>query len=151
MLNNTLMPEKEALSNNPSTEELTGNVKRAKTELTSNTGMRNATIRISRINNIKSDNDKLGLKVGDTFIIEKTDVIATIEKWLKEKSFDYFLIEHNEDDNNIHFHVVIVFKKKNSAQFKTVKNKFDTEAYAVLLGDEEMRHTFYEKLFCFIT
>lgn len=124
MLNNTSLPEKEALSNNPSTEELTGNVKRAKTELTSNTGMRNATIRISRINNIKSDNDKLGLKVGDTFIIEKTDVIATIEKWLKEKSFDYFLIEHNEDDNNIHFHVVIVFKKKNSAQFKTVKNKF---------------------------
>lgn len=34
--------------------------------------------------------------------------------------------------------------------FKTVKNKFDTEAYAVLLGDEEMRHTFYEKLSKFL-
>ncbi|WP_313384449.1 HsdR family type I site-specific deoxyribonuclease [Chishuiella sp.] len=34
--------------------------------------------------------------------------------------------------------------------FKTVKNKFDTEAYAVLLGDEEIRHTFYEKLSKFL-
>ena len=34
--------------------------------------------------------------------------------------------------------------------FKTIKNKYDAEAYAVLLGDEEQRHTFYEKLSKFL-
>jgi len=30
--------------------------------------------------------------------------------------------------------------------FSSIKNKYDTEAYAVHLGDEEQRHLFYEKL-----
>ena len=34
--------------------------------------------------------------------------------------------------------------------FKVIKNKYDSEAYAVLLGDEEQRHLFYEKLSMFI-
>lgn len=34
--------------------------------------------------------------------------------------------------------------------FKTVKAKLDPEAYAKLLGDEEQRHTFYEKLSKFL-
>lgn len=34
--------------------------------------------------------------------------------------------------------------------FSVIKNKYDTEAYAVHLGDEEQRHLFYEKLSKFI-
>src|SRR5690606_23531362 len=34
--------------------------------------------------------------------------------------------------------------------FKSIKNKYDTEAYAVHLGDEEQRHLFYEKLSLFL-
>ncbi len=34
--------------------------------------------------------------------------------------------------------------------FSAIKNKYDTEAYAVHLGDEEQRHLFYEKLSKFI-
>ncbi len=124
MAKNSQTPKKGALISSPSTVEPTVSIKVAKTELTSNTYMRNVNMRISRINHIKSDNESLGLKVGDIYTIEKSDVIATLEKWLKEKPFDYFLIEHDEDKSNIHYHLVIVFKNKNSAMFKTVKNKF---------------------------
>lgn len=34
--------------------------------------------------------------------------------------------------------------------FSSVKNKYDAEAYAVCLGDEEQRHLFYEKLSKFL-
>jgi len=34
--------------------------------------------------------------------------------------------------------------------FKTIKNKYDAEAYAELLSDESIRHPFYEKLLAFI-
>lgn len=34
--------------------------------------------------------------------------------------------------------------------FSSIKNKYDTEAYAVYLGDEEQRHLFYEKLSKFV-
>jgi type I restriction enzyme, R subunit len=34
--------------------------------------------------------------------------------------------------------------------FKSIKNKFDAEAYALLLKDESIRHTFYDKLSAFV-
>lgn len=34
--------------------------------------------------------------------------------------------------------------------FKTIKNKYDPEAYSELLSDESIRHSFYEKLSAFI-
>ena len=34
--------------------------------------------------------------------------------------------------------------------FKTIKNKYDAEAYSELLSDESIRHTFYEKLSVFV-
>ena len=34
--------------------------------------------------------------------------------------------------------------------FKTIKNKYDAEAYSELLSDESIRHTFYEKLSAFV-
>lgn len=34
--------------------------------------------------------------------------------------------------------------------FKDIKNKYDTEAYAVALGAEDMRHDFYDKLSAFL-
>ena len=117
---------KEALNKNPSVSEDGIIIRPPKklSDLTPEKGMRNANIRISRVNKIKTDNEKLGLKAGDTYIIEKNDIIAVLEEWRKHKPFDYFLIEHNEDKENIHYHLVIVFHKGNSAQFKTIKNKF---------------------------
>lgn len=34
--------------------------------------------------------------------------------------------------------------------FKTIKNKYDAEAYSELLSDESIRHSFYEKLSAFV-
>ena len=34
--------------------------------------------------------------------------------------------------------------------FKTIKNKYDAEAYSELLNDESIRHSFYEKLSAFV-
>lgn len=117
---------KEALNKSPSVSEDDIIIRPPKklSDLTPEKGMRNANIRISRVNKIKTDNEKLGLKTGDTYIIEKSDIIAILEEWRKHKPFDYFLIEHNESPDNTHYHLVIVFRKGNSAQFKTIKNKF---------------------------
>lgn len=74
--------------------------------------MRNSNIRISRVNNTKE-----GL-----VIYEKEDILNILEEWQKEKEFEYFFIEHNEDIENIHYHLVLRFKSV--TRFETIKNKF---------------------------
>ena len=61
--------------------------------------MRNANVRISKVNNTKQ-----GLVV-----YELEDIKNIIEEWKKQKEFEYFLIEHGENKDNIHYHIVIKF------------------------------------------
>ena len=84
--------------------------------------MKTAVIRVSRINRIKDDNDELGLKAGDVLEITYEDIQDIIELWSERKEMEYFLIMHDEDPGNIHYHIVIVFE--NAAKFSTIKNKF---------------------------
>ena len=86
--------------------------------------MRTLFIRISAKNTIHKDNPKLGLKAGDVYNITKQDILDMIDDWLKTTNFDYYLIEHNEDPDNIHFHLVIAFKSNSKCRFSTAKNKF---------------------------
>ena len=86
--------------------------------------MRNADIRISAKNIIKKDNELLGLKVGDIYSISFEDIIRILEDWKKQKKcLRYYAIEHYEDPDNIHFHIVIDFGE-GVCQFQTIKNKF---------------------------
>ena len=74
--------------------------------------MRTANIRISAINNTKS-----GL-----ISYTKEGLELVLKSWEKDKQLDYFLIEHDEDIKNIHFHMVLKFKT--TTTFQTIKNKF---------------------------
>lgn len=82
--------------------------------------MRNAVVRISEINNIKIKNEKLSLKPGDTLQYCKEDILETLETW--DKNYDFYMIEHNEDEDNIHWHIVLEFKFPTA--FNQIKNKF---------------------------
>ena len=75
--------------------------------------MKTANIRVSAINNTKT-NGVINYSVNSMQLI--------LEKWAKEKQMEYFLIEHREDLDNIHFHIVIKFG--NVTRFETIKNKF---------------------------
>lgn len=85
---------------------------------------RNAAVRISQINVIKIDNLKLGYKIGDTVCYSLDDIKKKLDDWTKTKDIKYFIIEHNEDKENIHYHIVIMFPENSSCDFKTLKNKF---------------------------
>lgn len=86
--------------------------------------MRNAMIRISKVNILKKDNPQLGLEVGDEYIITREMVLNTLVDWSNSKSMSYFFIEHGEDEDNIHYHIVLDFDVNSQAEFKTIKNKF---------------------------
>ena len=77
------------------------------------TSMRNVNIRVSKINNTKKDG----------FVtIEFEEIKRILECWSEEKEFEYFTIEHNEDVENIHYHIVLKFNSP--TRFDTIKNKF---------------------------
>ena len=84
--------------------------------------MKTAVIRVSRINHIKEDNEKLGLKAGDVLEITYDDIKKIINSWSNNKEMDYFYIMHDEDADNIHYHAVISFDSP--PKFSTIKNKF---------------------------
>ena len=88
------------------------------------TQMRTADIRVSSINKINIDNDELGVKAGDTVTYTKEDIIKKIEDWYKTKHFSYYMIEHNADLNNVHFHIVFEFFKNSQAKFSQLKKMF---------------------------
>lgn len=92
--------------------------------LTRDTRMRTANIRISEVNVVKKDNKKLGVKAGDTVIITKEEIVKTLEDWAKTKDIKYYLIEHNANPHNKHWHLVIEFPDNSVCKFSTVKNKF---------------------------
>ncbi len=86
--------------------------------------MRNAFIRISSKNVISKDNEVLGKKAGEEIIYTKDDIIYMLEDWVMTKKFKYYLIEHNQDTENVHFHIVLVFDNKSQCKWSTIKRKF---------------------------
>jgi len=82
--------------------------------------MRSAMIRVSKINKLKRDNKKLGLKAGDTLVYEKNDIIDILANWSSRKKMHYYMIEHNDDPQNIHYHIVLWFDSPTS--FRTIKS-----------------------------
>lgn len=74
--------------------------------------MRNANIRISKVNNTKNG------------LIEYSfeEIQKIVSDWSNEKEFEYFLIEHGENQENIHYHIVLKFNSV--TRFDTIKNKF---------------------------
>ena len=89
-----------------------------------NGNMRNAFCRLSKYNHLTEDNKKLGLKAGDTFIYTKEDLLISLESWSKSKKIKYYLIEHNESEENLHYHLVLEFPNNSQCRFSTLKNKF---------------------------
>ena len=68
---------------------------------------------------------------------EKIDYLIILrhqpQNWLSEKLMSwterkkdirYYLIEHNEDENNRHFHIVLDFGDTAQARFSTLKKLF---------------------------
>lgn len=88
------------------------------------TTMRTANIRVSAENVAKVDNEALGVKAGDIITYTKEDIINTLEEWSKTKHFDYYLIEHNDDAENKHYHIVINFADNSVCKFSVLKKKF---------------------------
>ena len=89
-----------------------------------NKSMRNAMIRISATNIVKKSNKALGVNVGDTIQYSMDDVIRTLEDWIQTKYFYYYVIEHNSDPDNIHYHIVIEFRTNSQGKFNQIKNRF---------------------------
>ena len=85
---------------------------------------RNVTIRISALNHATKDNEILGIKAGDEVRYTLKDILNVLEDWSDKKDIKYYAIEHNEDPDNIHYHVVISFPKDSVCTFETLKNKF---------------------------
>lgn len=85
---------------------------------------RTANIRVSGTNIIHKANEKLGLKEGDVVTYTKEDILNILNEWLSSRYFSYYMIEHNEDEDNIHFHIVMEFPEDSTPDFKTLKNLF---------------------------
>lgn len=84
--------------------------------------MKNVMIRVSAINHINVDNEELGVKKDDVVTYTFEDIIRILETWASNKKMFYFAIEHHEDLNNIHFHIVLKFAS--ATAFKQIKAKF---------------------------
>ena len=89
-----------------------------------NKAMRTAVIRVSGVNIVNQDNDILGVKAGDEVRYTKEMILDVLNDWTKTKDIKYFMIEHNEDPDNVHFHIVIIFPKDSICKFDTLKKKF---------------------------
>lgn len=89
-----------------------------------NKNMRNAFIRVSAKNIIHEDNEELGVHKGDTVEYSADDLLEILDSWDKTKRFSYYMAEHNEDEENQHFHIVIEFKNNSQCKFNTLKSKF---------------------------
>ena len=85
--------------------------------------LRNAFIRVSAVNHLTKDNDKLGKKAGDVVTYTLDDIVDTLKTWNSTKKFEFFVIQHETEDN-VHYHIVIDFDFKSSCKFRTLKNKF---------------------------
>lgn len=74
--------------------------------------MRNVFIRVSKVNHTKN---------GEV-IYTKEDIHEILDSWSKKKKMSYYFIEHNEDEENVHYHIVLEFA--HPTDFDTIKKKF---------------------------
>lgn len=89
------------------------------------TNMRYVVVRVSRENKITKDNEELGYKAGEVITYTEQDIEDILLKWLeKRKKMKYYFITHDEDPNNIHYHIVLEFHKNSSCKFSVIKNIF---------------------------
>lgn len=93
-------------------------------KITRDTTMRTANIRVSAENIARVDNEALGVKAGDIINYAKEDIVNILEEWSKTKHFDYYLIEHNDDAENKHYHIVINFADNSVCKFSVLKKRF---------------------------
>ena len=84
--------------------------------------IRNFVLRVSATNYIKHDIPELDLKAGDVVEYDKEKIYSMLTEWSETKKFSYYFCEHNEDPENVHFHIVICFK--DATPFEQVKSKF---------------------------
>lgn len=88
------------------------------------TMMRTATVRVSAKNKINVDNEELRVKAGDIVTYNKDDIIKILEDWNKTKQFSFYMIEHDADPDNKHYHIVFEFYKTSQCKFSLLKKKF---------------------------
>lgn len=93
-------------------------------DLDDGTKMRNAFIRISAVNMCHIDDEKRGIKAGDTVTYSKEDILHILDDWTESRDIKYYMISHDHDKDNVHYHIVIDFPGNSQATFKTIKHKF---------------------------
>lgn len=94
------------------------------TKNTKDKNMRSAVIRVSAENIAKKDNKALGIHAGDKVTYTIEDIVSILEDWTKTKYFHYYVIAHDLDSENVHFHIVIEFTKNSQGKFSQIKERF---------------------------
>lgn len=89
-----------------------------------NKNMRSAVVRVSAENIVKKDNKALGIHAGDKVTYTIEDIVSILEDWTKTKYFHYYVIAHDLDSENVHFHIVIEFTKNSQGKFSQIKERF---------------------------
>lgn len=89
-----------------------------------NKSMRSAVIRVSATNKVTKDNHELDIQAGDIITYSIDDIIKILDEWTKTKFFHYYVIMHDADPENVHFHIVIEFTKTSQGRFSQLKEKF---------------------------
>ncbi len=89
-----------------------------------NPNMRTAIIRISADNYVHTDNIELGIKAGTIVHFDLEHILYILDEWFKTKGIWYYVILHDENPENKHFHIVIEFPKNSQCKFSTLKKKF---------------------------
>lgn len=79
--------------------------------------IRNVFIRVSKVNHTKN---------GEV-IYTKEDIHKILDSWSKRKKMSYYFIEHNEDEENVHYHIVLAFT--HPTDFDTIKKKISVRKY----------------------
>ncbi len=93
-------------------------------KMSGETQMRNATIRVSATNIANKDNPDLGVSAGGIISYSLTDIVSTLEDWIKTKHFSYYAVAHDEGTDNEHFHIVLDFDSNSKGRFHQIKNHF---------------------------
>ncbi len=89
-----------------------------------NKNFRSAVVRVSAKNVATKDNEEHKIKAGDVITYSIDDVVRTLEEWTKTKYFHYYVIAHDNDADNVHFHIVIEFTKNSQGKFSQIKDRF---------------------------